>query len=249
MKISVNIPTHNEEDNIKKVINNVKKIADEIILIDNSNDDTIEIAKKEFNKIKVINCKYKDFSKIRNKGLNNVKKGWFILYIDSDELLSEKLIKRIKAIKKIKKPADVYLIKRKHFFKYDNSIACLTTRFIKGEPKLAIKGSIKFINKIHEKAVFNKKNLKIKELKEYTLHYPEVSKYNKNSDYTKMYIKELFKDKKINNFIKTNIKQLIKYLLIFDYHPKYWIGNFKFWINTVKHSINIINGYLRLKND
>ncbi|MFA5406154.1 MAG: glycosyltransferase [Candidatus Nanoarchaeia archaeon] len=241
MKISVQAPTMNEGENIKDWVRNVESIADEIVLIDNSSDDTIQIAKNASKKVRVINCKAQDFSEIRNKGLKSVKKGWYVLYLDTDEFLSKELIKNIKGIKE-EELADVYLIKRRNYFKFDNSQACLTTRFIRGEPKLSKQGLIKFVNKFHERAVIIKQAT-IKELKGDTLHYPKQGKYDKGGKYMMMHIERVKKDKAFNKEIMVYLKQLIKYILIFDYHPRYWKGNAKLWFSTIRYLIDFIRIY------
>ena len=243
MKISVNVPTCNESKIIKKFINNVKQIADEIILIDNSSDNTVKIAKRLSSKVKIINYPVKHFAKIRNKGINAVKKGWYVLFMDADELLSKQLINELKELKK-SDGLDAYLIRRRNYFKYKHGTACLTTRFIKGEPKLFKKGTVKFINVSHEKAVYTKKNLKIKELQGPTLHYPEVGKYKVGGKYMTMYVKGTIK----RGSFKKELKQLIKYILIFNYHPRYWIGNLIFFYQSIKHTISFIKQYYKLKS-
>ena len=246
MKISINVPTYNESKQIGTLVNNVKEVADEIILIDNSKDDTVRIAKKSSNKVKIVHYEIKDFSKIRNEGIKNVKKEWYILYLDSDELLSKELIKSLNVLKQRNENlADAYLIKRSHYFNYGTYSAHLTTRLIKGEPKLFKKGIIRFVNVSHEKPVFIKESNKIETIKGDTLHYPITGKYNTGSTYLKMHINGTIKENKFNKELKNQLKQLIKYILIFDYNPKYWRGNIKFWIESVRYTSRFIKEYMK----
>jgi len=78
----------NEEKLIADCLKSVK-FADEIILIDsNSNDKTVPIA-KEYG-VKVLEEASTDFSAKRNLGLQKATSDW-ILYIDADERVTEKL--------------------------------------------------------------------------------------------------------------------------------------------------------------
>lgn len=116
MKSSLSILTvvKNEEKNIKAMLESVKGLADEIILVDNlSTDRTVEIAKKYEAKIYYYagrnEAKHKEF------GLSKVTGDW-VLMLDGDEVVTEKLREEIKKILKSKKPSDGYLIPYQSFF-------------------------------------------------------------------------------------------------------------------------------------
>lgn len=82
MHISVIVISKNEESMIKTCLLSLKW-ADEIVLIDNgSTDKTAEIAKSEG--ARVIKFESDDFSKTRNKGMEEVRGDW-VLYVDADE--------------------------------------------------------------------------------------------------------------------------------------------------------------------
>lgn len=243
MKISVNVPTYNDSARIEEFVKNVESIADEILLIDNSTDDTVRIAKKTSKKTRAVHYEPKDFAKIRNKGLEETKKGWYVLYMDADELLSDGLIKEIKELKKEEDTADAYLIKRSHYFKYPKGTAHLTTRMVRGEPKLARREAIRFVGSMHEQPEFIIKNPNIKTLKNATKHYPVLGKYTAGGKYLNMHVKETIKNKTYNKELLKLIKQLIKYIINFDYNPKYWTGNATLWLGTVKHIKNFVKEY------
>ena len=85
MKLSTIIIARNEEEVIKRCLESVKTISDEIIVVDNaSTDDTSKIA-KQFG-VKIVSTDKEDFSKLRNLGLEKAKGTW-ILYIDADEVV------------------------------------------------------------------------------------------------------------------------------------------------------------------
>ena len=113
MKLSVVIIARNAENIIEHAIKSVD-FADEIIVIDNSSSDkTLEIAKK--NKALVFSCKTDSFSQLRNYGHEKAKGEW-ILYIDSDERITDELKKEIISVIKLDLDIVAYKIKRKNFY-------------------------------------------------------------------------------------------------------------------------------------
>ena len=94
-KIAVVILTKNEEKNIVAVIENVRKITDEIIIIDSGSDDaTVGLA--NLHGARVLYRKWdNDFSAQRNFVLDKTDAD-YILYIDADERLSFELIESVK---------------------------------------------------------------------------------------------------------------------------------------------------------
>lgn len=95
-KLSVIINTLDEEKNIVDCIKSVKKMADEIIVVDmESDDNTRKLAKKAGAKI----YKHKRMGYVepaRNFAINKAKNDW-IFIIDADERVTKKLAKRIKS--------------------------------------------------------------------------------------------------------------------------------------------------------
>jgi glycosyltransferase involved in cell wall biosynthesis len=95
-KLSVFIITKNEADRIKKVIEAVKDIADEILVIDSgSQDDTCKIAAMAG--AKVMFREWEGYGKQKVFGENNCSNNW-ILNIDADEEVSLELSLEIKNI-------------------------------------------------------------------------------------------------------------------------------------------------------
>lgn len=96
--ISVVIITKNEEDMIANAIAGTS-FADEVIVVDSgSSDNTVEIATREG--AKVISVSGGNFADWRNRGLKEASGDW-ILYIDSDERVTPKLVREIKDTIKI----------------------------------------------------------------------------------------------------------------------------------------------------
>jgi glycosyltransferase involved in cell wall biosynthesis len=96
MNITALIITKNEEIHIERCINNIKKLVNNVLIIDSfSNDNTIEIAKKL--NIKFIQNNFINHAKQFNFGLSQLSQDTdWILKIDADEILTPSLIAEIK---------------------------------------------------------------------------------------------------------------------------------------------------------
>lgn len=93
-KLSVFIITKNEEDRIESVINAVKDVADEILVIDSgSSDKTCEIAIKAGAKV-MFNA-WRGYGEQKIFGENQCRNKW-VLNIDADEEVSKELGEEIK---------------------------------------------------------------------------------------------------------------------------------------------------------
>ncbi|CAN5620804.1 glycosyltransferase family 2 protein [soil metagenome] len=113
MKISAVIIAFNEEDKIADAIKSVRW-ADEILLVDSeSTDRTKEIA--ESLGAKIITQKWLGFSKQKQFAVDNAEYDW-ILSLDSDEVVSEKLRDEILQLKSSANIADGYKIPRLSFY-------------------------------------------------------------------------------------------------------------------------------------
>ncbi|WP_372753284.1 glycosyltransferase family 2 protein [Mariniflexile sp.] len=158
-RLTVIIPTFNEEDYIEGALYSVK-FADEIIIVDSfSTDKTVEIAKK-FN-CQVIQRKFDNFSNQKNHALQFAKTEW-ILFLDADERITENLQKDIlNAIENGKQTA--YKLNFPHFFMnrflyhHNNDV----TRLVKRE-------QCHFEGSVHEKLIVNGS---VGKLKEKVLHF------------------------------------------------------------------------------
>jgi glycosyltransferase involved in cell wall biosynthesis len=111
-KISVIIIAKNEEARIAKCLARVA-FADERIVVDNgSSDKTIQIA-RDHGAI-LFEAKEKDFASVRELGLRGATGKW-VLYIDADEEVSDKLASEIRHVVRTNEPP-VYLIKRDTYY-------------------------------------------------------------------------------------------------------------------------------------
>jgi len=92
--ISVVVLVHNDEKQIEQTLKSISW-CDEIVVIDDcSNDKTIQIA-KQYKAVVFTHALGDDFAAQRNFALQKVKGDW-ILFVDSDEVVSETLQKEIK---------------------------------------------------------------------------------------------------------------------------------------------------------
>lgn len=111
--LTVVILTKNEADNIRRALLSILW-ADEIILIDNSTDETVKIAKKLSFQLKVIHEGTQDFAHLRNEALERAKHDW-VLFLDADEEVSQVLAAEITKAIEVSQVVG-YRLKRKDYF-------------------------------------------------------------------------------------------------------------------------------------
>jgi (heptosyl)LPS beta-1,4-glucosyltransferase len=109
MKISATIITLNEERNIRRCIESLKPVADEIIVLDSlSTDATKSICEEEG--VVFHEREWAGYSESKNY-LNSLATHDYILSIDADEALDDELQKAILEVKKRQDP-EVYSVNR-----------------------------------------------------------------------------------------------------------------------------------------
>ena len=89
IKLSVVIITFNEEKNIRRCLQSLEGVADEIIVIDSHSTDNTEQICKEY-QVRFYKKKWKGYSIAKNYGNSNAKYE-YILSVDADEVLSDEL--------------------------------------------------------------------------------------------------------------------------------------------------------------
>ena len=113
MKITANIITLNEENNIRDAIKSVQEVCDEVLVIDSlSNDKTCDIA--ESMGAKVVKQEYLGDGKQKAFGAPIAKYDW-ILSIDADERLDTNAIEAIKNLDLDKSSYDAFSFARKTY--------------------------------------------------------------------------------------------------------------------------------------
>jgi len=206
-KLSVVLATFNEEANISRCLKAIKAIASEIIIVDGqSQDKTVKIAKSLGAKIFIE--KNRPIFHINKQIALEKATGDWILQLDADEVVDDKLKQSIKKIISSNPETNGYYLKRKNFF--------LGTWLKKGgqypDPviRLVKKNKAHFPQQsVHEQI---KVSGLVKTLDGHLLHYtaPDFSRYLTNSNrYTSLTAKAL---KKQN--LSINIFTWLKYLFI-----------------------------------
>lgn len=115
-KISACIISYNEENKIEDCLKSLQGVVDEIIVVDSlSTDKTKEIAEKYTDKI----FDQKFLGHVEQKNLAVEKAGYdWILSLDCDERLTEKLKDSILQVKNNLENADAYRVARRTFYVY-----------------------------------------------------------------------------------------------------------------------------------
>ena len=159
MKISIIIPVFNEEENIEKLLNSIKKNKiknKEIIIVDDdSTDNTREILKKFGSFVKCVHIKKSGVARARNVGIR-YSQGSLIFFFDGDVILKKNTLKSfIKCFKENKK----LNILQGHW----NKTYPAETNFITKHILLKINHNIEEKFK-SEKKYFNFKGIKVSDL-------------------------------------------------------------------------------------
>lgn len=117
-KLSVVILTKNEEANIVDVVQNARQVTDCVLVVDSgSTDKTVALA--EANGARVIYRAWdNDFAAQRNFALQNIATDW-VLYLDADERLDDKLCKTIVAAASGNLTKQYSMMRKIHAFGFD----------------------------------------------------------------------------------------------------------------------------------
>ena len=97
IKLTVAIITYNEEKNIKRCLESIKDIADEILIVDSLSTDGTKAIAMEYN-CTFIEQKFLGYQDQKNLALQHSHHQW-VLSLDADEALSEELRASILKIK------------------------------------------------------------------------------------------------------------------------------------------------------
>lgn len=189
--LSATIITLNEEKDLQKTLESIKDLVDEIVVVDSgSSDKTVEIAKRF--RAKVYERKFDNYQNQKNYA-QDMAKGEWIISIDADEKLDEKLKIEIKKV--IESGLfDGYSIPRK------NIIFGKFIRFSRWQPELDRhiwlwkKEEGRWVGEVHEE-VFVKSG-KVGRLTGFKIHY----QYDSISDFFDM----------INRYSELEAKEMVK---------------------------------------
>lgn len=165
-KMSATIVVKDGEKYITECLDSLR-LFDEVILLDNnSNDNTLKIAKR-YKNVKIYHTDFIGFGSMKNLAVKYTRNDW-ILSIDSDEVLEGKLIEEIKKIELGKNL--IYSISRKNLYRGEWIRACgWYPDFVS---RIFNKNFTKFNdNEVHESLIVPK-NGAVKRLTSHIRHYP-----------------------------------------------------------------------------
>ncbi len=117
-KLSLTIPTFNEEKNIRIALDSAYDMADEVVIVDGgSSDKTVEIAESYGKKVKVFHVDNPpNFLKNKQRAIEYATGDW-ILQLDADEAVSPELRKELEQLLQEENPAYAgYNVPRKNWF-------------------------------------------------------------------------------------------------------------------------------------
>lgn len=195
--VSVVILTKNEELNIVDVVLNAMQVSSSVLVVDSgSTDRTVALAEAHGANV-VYRAWDNDFAAQRNFALDRISTEW-VLYLDADERLNEKLIASIKQVVKSNKD-EQYAIKRKSVaFGQEFNYGVLKPDFV---PRLFKTSHVKWVNKVHEKPLCGDKLVTLDGyIEHYT--YPSWQHYfNKFNQYTTIWAENALEKGKKTSFI------------------------------------------------
>ena len=230
-KLSVVIITYNEEKNIARCINSVYQIADEVIVVDShSIDKTKEIAIAHG--AKIIEHTFERYIQQKNFALQQANYSW-VLSLDADEALSDKLKNKIQEIKN-NLTADGYTMNRLTYYcgrwiKHTGWYPDKKLRLVRKE--LAQWSGINPHDRLE---LIKSKN--IKHINADILHYSYYSLHdhlNQLDKFTQISANELYKARINPNFWHFFIKPVHKFLNHYIYKAGFLDGYEGFQISII----------------
>ena len=167
-KVTVVVLTKNEGKNIAAVVQNAKKVAAEVLIVDSgSTDKTVQLA--EENGAKVFYRAWdNDFAAQRNFALQHVETEW-VLYLDADERMNDELIFNIAKTVSTNQKAMYRLVRRNSAFGRDFKYGVLGPDSV---VRLFPAEGVKWESKVHERPVGD---FAEKTLEGYIKHYTYAS--------------------------------------------------------------------------
>ncbi len=244
MTLTVSIITLNEEKNLARTLESVKKFADEIVIVDSGSTDKTEEIAKSFN-AKFYFQKWLGYGPQRNKAIELASSEW-VLNIDADEEISEELAKKIVDIKDEKNDnIDV--------FKINFMSVCFGKKIKHGgwsnsyRIRLFKKNSGRFNeNNVHEEFITNSH---IGKINEYILHhsYSDLGDYfTKFNKYTTLGAIEYYKKNKKANLVSIVLNPIYKFIRMYFFRLGFLDG-LEGFILAITSSLYTMVKYYKLK--
>lgn len=214
MKLSATIITLNEERNIKRCIDSLLSVADEIIVLDSNSTDKTEVICNEYPDVLFYKRDWEGYSASKNH-LNSLAKYDYILSMDADEALDKELEKAIQEIKKTSSP-QLYSLNRMtnycgKWIKHSGWYPDVKTRIFPKE------GSYWDGEFVHEELVYPK-GLETVQLKGHLSHYSyyDYEDHRTRADkYSVLTAMKMHKNGKSASFIKPYLSGFARFVGMF----------------------------------
>ena len=162
--ISVVMMAKDAQMTIKSSLESLKEFDEVILYLNNSTDNTEDIANKHSN-VKIVKGKFLGFGATKNRASSYATNDW-VLSLDSDELLTKEFVENLKNIELNNNK--VYTILRKNYYKKTQIKHCWGNDII---IRLYNKTITSFTNKkVHEKII--EENLTREQLNGVIQHFP-----------------------------------------------------------------------------
>ena len=208
-KVSGCFITYNEEKSIKKFIENIKPLVDEIIIVDGlSTDNTVKIAQELG--ATVYQRKFDDYASQRNYALTKAKYDWrFVL--DLDETISPEFAKLLPKLIKSRK-ADCFKVKIYHYRTDDKKLMTV------GWKRVLFRNYGIYWGELHERAISFKLEKKIFDKNVFVTEYKSAQERLANYlKYKKMLISMYKKYEKNGQVLLMN---KVRYYLMPDHNKQ-----------------------------
>lgn len=214
LPISIVIITLNEEKNIKRCLDSVFELSDDIIVVDSGSTDKTEDICNKYDNVRFVTNKFIDYSQQRNFG-SSLTRYNYILNIDADEELSETLKNSIKSLKI--NPESNILYKFNRLNHYCSKPLKFGGWYPDVKKKFWNKNYAKWTGNVHETLFFSKEPTDVK-LKGDLFHYTYNSleeHINQTIKYALLRAESDIKNKKTHSKIKLLFKPWFKFILLY----------------------------------
>lgn len=207
--LSAVVITFNEEQNIPECIDSLKKITEDIIVVDRFSSDKTKMICLEKG-VRFYERKWEGYSSAKNFGNDHAKHDW-ILSIDADEKISDELIESIR--QEFKNPkSDAYQLSFLTNFcgKWIRHGAWYPEWHI----RIFNKKKIHWEGALHEK-LYIEKNSKIGKLNGFVFHFTvrNLEDYLKKKNiYTTLAAETMFREGKKATFTKLYLSPLVRFV-------------------------------------
>ena len=238
--ISVVMIAKNASQTLQASLDSLKSFDEIILYLNNSSDNTKEIAQK-YKNVKIIKGDFLGFGPTKNLAASYAKSDW-IFSIDSDEVIGEELLKNIKKLQL--NNSNIYEIKRYNYYKEKKINHCGW-----GEEKI-IRLYNKTVTAFNDNMVHEK--IMIKDLNLFTIdgelkHYPynSITQFIQKADY----YSEIFAKEKAGKKSSTPTKAFLN--AAFSFFKTYilkkgFLDGYVGLLISVSHAVTNFYKYMKL---